>query len=206
MTIRTRIKMCGMTRSEDVAQAIDLGVNALGFIFYSGSKRYLSLAQAKKILREIPPFVTRVAVLVNPAIDLVNQLLLELSVDCLQFHGEECPEFCRQFNVPYIKAIPAVSMEQIEQQTNRYSEASGILIDTPAPGIYGGTGQTFDWSMLPESRTKPLILSGGLNAENVKKAVTSVQPYAVDVCSGIESQPGIKDPMKMKEFVAAVLS
>ena len=206
MTIRTRIKMCGMTRSEDVAQAVDLGVDALGFIFYSGSKRYLSLAQAKKLLKEIPPFVTRVAVLVNPAIVLVNQLLLELSIDCLQFHGEESPEFCSQFNVPYIKAIPALSMAQIEQQINRYSEASGILIDTPAPGIYGGTGQTFDWNMMPKLRTKPLILSGGLNAENVKKAVTIVQPYAVDVCSGIESQPGIKDSVKMKEFVAAIVS
>ena len=204
MSYRVRIKVCGMTRAADIIEAIELGVDALGFIFYAGSKRAITLAQAKNLIKEVSPFVTSVAVVVNPHSEFVKQLLSEIPIHCLQFHGDESPAFCSQFNVPYIKAIAAVSSQQIQKQIAEHSRACGFLFDTPARGTYGGTGQTFDWHRLPVYDEKPIILAGGLNSTNVQQAVTLLRPYAVDVCSGVEKIFGCKDHSKMREFVSAV--
>lgn len=193
-----------MTRQEDIAVAVRLGVEALGFIFYPGSSRCLSLTAAKALLKELPPFMITVAVLVNPERAFVSQLLDELPIQCLQFHGDEPPEFCRQFQFPYIKALPVLSTQQLQAQLLEYHEASAILLDARAEDQFGGTGHSFDWSLVPEVATRPLILAGGLGAENVGQAVAMTSPYAVDVCSGIESAPGIKDHAKMAAFVAAL--
>lgn len=202
MSSRVRIKMCGMTRAEDIAAAVALGVDALGFIFYAPSQRNISIAHAKKLIQDVPPLVSCVAVLVNPDVEFVDQVLTALPIHCLQFHGDESPSFCGQFKTPYIKAIPAIDREQINRQTSDYGDACAFLLDTPASGRYGGTGQTFDWTMVPTQMTKPIILAGGLNSANVQHAVTVLQPYAVDVCSGVEERPGIKDHRKMNEFVS----
>lgn len=189
-----------MTRNEDIAHAIDLGVDAIGLIFYAKSSRYVSIEKAATLLRNIPPFVTVVAVLVNPEKNKVQQIVDELPVTHLQFHGEEPPEFCLSFGKPFIKALPAQSSLQIQEMTERYSNASAILLDTPS-AEYGGTGECFNWQIIPKKRPMPYILAGGLNELNVLDAVKEAQPYAVDLCSSIESLPGIKDHIKMSNFV-----
>lgn len=196
--------MCGMTREEDIAGAVSLGVDAIGLIFYEKSPRCISVERARQLLRGIPPFVTVVAVVVNPDVLWLTQTISSLPIQCLQFHGDEPPAFCEQFGLPFIKAIPAISTEIIIYTLKTYSEASAILIDTPSKTQRGGTGVSFDWGMIPASFDKPLILSGGLNVFNVQKSIKEVSPYAVDVCSGIEASEGIKDPDKMVEFVKAI--
>lgn len=195
--------MCGLTRTEDIALAVALGVDAIGLNFASQSSRCISVTHAKQLLLKLPLFVDIVAVLVNPSIAFVNEILQELPISWLQFHGDESPEFCDQFNKPYIKAIPANSTETIYHSCTQYRKASAILLDTPSQQ-YGGTGQCFDWSLIPRDSEKPFILAGGLNPINVKEAVQLAAPYAVDVASGIESTPGIKDHEKMRQFVQAL--
>jgi phosphoribosylanthranilate isomerase len=192
--------MCGMTRAEDVAHAINLGVDAIGLIFYLKSPRYITIEPARFLLKNLPPFVSAVAVLVDPEIALVEQILDELPIHLLQFHGDESPEFCQQFDKPYIKAIRPHTADQIKQEMNRYSKAGALLLDTPSDTGKGGTGLTFDWNIIPRDLPKPYILSGGLNQGNVSEAI-KIHPYAVDVCSGIEVQPGIKDHLKMSQFI-----
>ncbi len=198
-----RIKMCGMTHRQDIQQAIDLGVNALGVIFYEKSVRYQSMMQAKALLDGLPPFVDVVAVLVNPEPLFVHQLIQDLPIQCLQFHGDESPQFCDQFGFPYVKALPATSTEEIMLFEKKYSNAQALLLDTPS-SHRGGSGLTFDWQMIPKMLTKPLILAGGLHVKNVREAISTCAPYAVDVCSGIEASDGIKDHDKMKQFVESV--
>ena len=197
---RTRIKMCGMTRTEDIAHAVNLGVDAIGFIFYPESSRYITIEKAGFLLKDLPPFVSPVAVVVDPEIGLVKQILAKLPIHLLQFHGNESPEFCQQFDTPYIKAIHTHTASQIRQEMCRYSKASALLLDTPSDTCRGGTGLTFDWNMIPGDLPKPYILAGGLNHDNVSEAV-KVHPYAVDVCSGIEMYPGVKDHLKMSQFI-----
>lgn len=201
---RVRIKMCGMTREEDIVCAAELGVDAVGLIFYPQSPRCVSLTQAKKILHQLPLFVDAVAVLVNPSSLLVDEILNELPIVWLQFHGEESPEFCSQFKKPYIKALQVSTAASIYKYSADYQQASAILLDTPSDNSYGGTGKTFDWGLIPQNLDKPFILSGGLNPTNVGPAVNKCFPYAVDVCSGIESAHGIKDHEKMSQFVSAL--
>lgn len=209
MTLKTRIKMCGMTQAEDVVYAQHLGVDALGFIFYNQSRRAISVEQAKAILVEVDQRLSRslvsdlVAVFVNPERSLVAHVMATLPIDYLQFHGEESPEFCNQFAIPYIKAIPAESVEKIQYGLEKYATAAAILLDTPAGQQRGGTGQLFDWEMIPKCH-KPMILAGGLTVDNVWQAIRTCSPSVVDVCSGIESSPGIKDHTKMQQFVEAV--
>lgn len=193
--------MCGMTRVEDIKHAIELGVDALGLIFCPQSRRHVTLEQAKILTKHNPPFVDFVAVLVNPDPEFVHRLLEELPIHCLQFHGDEMPDFCEQFNTPYIKAIQAVDACQIEKAQHDFSKAQALLLDTPSQSARGGTGLTFDWGIIPNHLTMPIILSGGLNTLNVLAAVKASSPYAVDVCSGIELSPGIKDRIKMNEFM-----
>jgi len=196
--------MCGMTRIEDISHAIDLGVDAIGLIFYSKSSRYIDIKKATLLLKNKPPFLNAVAVLVNPVPKDVHSILDEIPIDLLQFHGDESPEFCQQFNKPFIKAIQPTSTPQITQQTSEFLQAQAILMDTPSNKARGGTGLTFDWSIIPQDASRPYILAGGLNQFNVNAAIRATHPYAVDVCSGIESLPGIKDHAKMDEFVAAI--
>lgn len=196
--------MCGMTRVEDVAHAISLGVDALGFIFYAKSKRVISIKQAGIILRNLPPFVDAVAVMVNPTKEFVDQLLAELPIQLLQFHGDESQEFCQQFNRPFIKAIHPLEPKQIFELTQKFSSAQAVLFDTPSDSAKGGTGLTFDWKLIPNGLSKPYILAGGLNEFNVANAIKMSQPFAVDVCSGIEALPGVKDHMKMNRFIKAI--
>lgn len=203
MSRSIRIKMCGMTREADIQHAVRLGVDAIGLIFYPQSKRYLSLQQAKDILVHHPLFVDIVAVFVNPDVEMVRSVISELPIQWLQFHGEESAAFCRQFHLPYIKAIPALNEVQIRQAMNVYSDAAAIMLDTPSPD-HGGTGKVFDWNMIPQKRNIPLILAGGLNAENVLSAVDMCHPTAVDVCTGVEIAPGIKDHQQMSSFVTAL--
>ncbi|HDV5709238.1 TPA: phosphoribosylanthranilate isomerase [Legionella pneumophila] len=201
---RIRIKMCGMTRSEDIQCAIDLGVDAIGLIFYPKSARNVSLEKARIIVNNIPPFVDIVAVLVNPEQSFVQLIINEIPVQLLQFHGEESSEFCRQFNKPFIKAIHPKTAIQIQSAVDEFFDASAILLDTPSDKERGGTGLTFDWKIIPENLSKPYILAGGLNESNILEAITTCRPYAVDVCSGIEASPGVKDHLKMSRFIKAI--
>ncbi len=196
--------MCGMMREEDIAQAAALGVDAIGLIFYPESPRCISLTQAKKLLRKIPVFMDVVAVLVNPSSLLVDEIISELPIVWLQFHGEESPNFCGQFKKPYIKAMQVSTAASIYSCFAEYHDAAAILLDTPSDLGYGGTGKTFDWGLIPQNLDKPFILSGGLNETNVSAAANRCLPYAVDVCSGIEASPGIKDHVKMSQFVSAL--
>lgn len=201
-----RIKMCGMTREQDIARAATLGVDAIGLVFYPQSPRYITLAQAGELLKIKPFFVNIVAVLVNPSPQLVAEVLRELPIDYLQFHGDESPEFCKQFNYPYIKALQVHSKAMVEEAALNYLQASALLLDTPNDGLKGGSGMCFDWTLIPEELTKPLILAGGLNAENAKQIRRFHSIAAVDVCTGIELSAGIKDHAKMSQFVEAVWS
>lgn len=201
MNKRVRIKMCGMTRREDIMTAAHLGVDAVGLIFHPASPRHVSLEQARELVRDWPVFVDLVAVLVNPAVQVVQKILDELPVSCLQFHGDEPPEFCRQFNRPFIKAVPVMSSASVNDAIAKYETASALLLETPSVGVRGGSGQVFDWNLIPLQRRLPLILAGGLNTANIVQALETCHPDAVDVCSGVESSPGIKDHDKMIRFV-----
>lgn len=201
-TGRLRIKMCGMTRAEDVAFAADLGVDAIGLIFYPQSARCVSLSAAKAWFQPFL-FMDVTAVFVNPEPKEVQAVLDELSVQYLQFHGEESPEFCMQFKKPYIKSVSAVSLFAIETMIKSHPDAAGILLDTPSLQK-GGSGQCFDWKMIPRSSETPLILAGGLCSENISAIPNNPALCAVDVSSGIEKSVGIKDHAKMKLFVNAV--
>lgn len=204
MSIFTKIKFCGMTRNVDVDIACELGVDALGFIFYPKSKRAIDIETAVRISERVPDSIERFAVVVNPTEDWLKQMLERFKPTLIQFHGDESPEFCQQFDYPYIKAIAATNTQAIFDACNRYEQARALLIDTPAGKLYGGTGQIFDWKMLPMNLTKPYILAGGLTVDNVAEAINQVKPQMVDCCSGIESEPGIKDEKLMRQFVQRV--
>lgn len=193
--------MCGMTRAEDVAHAITLGVDAIGLIFYSKSPRNITIEKARVLLKNLPPFVDAVAVLVNPEETFVHQIIEELPVQLLQFHGDESHEFCQRFNKPFIKAMQPQTAGQIQQVMQEYLNASAILLDTPSEMSRGGTGIAFDWQIIPQHLPKPFILAGGLNESNVLNAIKASKPYAIDVCSGVEATPGVKDHIKMSQFV-----
>jgi phosphoribosylanthranilate isomerase len=199
--MRTRIKMCGFTRAEDAHHAIDSGVDALGLVFYAGSRRAVTLTQAIELVKNWPPFVCRVGLWVNPSVADVQAAIDGNCVDLLQFHGDESEMFCQQFSRPYIKAIRVgTDINQLQQQLSGYPSAQALLLDTQADGHWGGTGQCFDWQVWPHSQ-QPLILAGGLTPANVAQAVRQLKPYAVDVSGGIEVQPGIKDHLLISEFI-----
>ncbi len=201
--MRTRIKMCGITRADDAQHAIANGVDALGMVFYAGSRRALSITQAVELVKHWPPFVCRVGLWVNPSVVEVQAAIDMNCVDLLQFHGDESEQFCQQFLRPYIKAIRVgADIHQWQQQLNLYPSAQAILLDTQTNGQWGGTGQCFDWQLWPQSK-QPLILAGGLTPKNVAQAVSQLRPYAVDVSGGIEvtGQFGVKDPVLMSEFI-----
>lgn len=205
--MRTRIKVCGMTRVEDVEAAARAGVDAIGLVFYPPSPRFLQLGQAKALADAAPLFVSSVALFVNPSVEEVRAVLERVRPSMLQFHGEETPEFCAQFGVPYVKACRVKSGVQPEVDLLKYlrsfSGAAGWLLDSYV-AEYGGVGESFDWSLVPSERHRPLVLSGGLTRDNVRAAVRQVRPWAVDVSSGVESSKGIKDAAKIAAFITEV--
>jgi phosphoribosylanthranilate isomerase len=202
--VRVRIKVCGMTRVEDAVEAARLGVDAVGLVFYPKSPRYVSVEQAKALVAKLPAFVTVTALFLDPTRGEVQQVLDGVRVELLQFHGSEEPAFCRGFGRPYIKAVPMGSRADIAEYAHRHSGAAALLLDSHVAGQKGGTGVSFDWTTIPKFTGPPLILAGGLSADNVATAIRIVQPYGVDVSSGVESQPGVKDADKLAAFVREV--
>jgi len=203
--LRTRIKVCGLTRIEDVQSAATAGVDALGFVFVKKSRRNLTLEQARELFAAVPPFVQTVALFMNAEAAAVRQVGDQLSPGLLQFHGNESAAYCEQFGYPYIKAIPAGEGEAtVNAIIAEHKQAAGFLLDSHGGDKLGGTGETFDWSTWPSKADRPLILAGGLNPENVRQAIEMLHPYAVDVSSGVECAPGIKDPIRISRFINEV--
>ena len=201
---RTRVKFCGITRQADAAFAVRLGVDALGFVFHPKSPRYIEPAEAGGIISGLPPFVTSVGLVVDHSYDQVEDIISQTEVDLVQFHGDESPELCEQISRPYLKAIRVKEDTDVEMVCSDYRYARGLLLDAYVPGVPGGSGKQFDWSKVPSKPTLPIIMAGGLDAENVKDAINRFKPSGLDVSSGIESNPGIKDEEKMRQFLTAV--
>ncbi|MFC7367137.1 phosphoribosylanthranilate isomerase [Vreelandella zhaodongensis] len=202
MNPRTRIKFCGLTRHEDVAMAASLGVDAVGFVMWPKSTRSITPETLEALAVRVPAFVTRVGLFVNQPAELIEQCLPYL--DLIQFHGDESASFCHQFGRPWIKALRMRDDIDLHHAAAQYSNAQALLLDAYRPGIPGGTGETFDWSRIPATLEKPVILAGGLTADNIAAAVSQVTPYAVDVSGGIEASPGVKDAELMASFVKRV--
>jgi phosphoribosylanthranilate isomerase len=207
---RTRVKICGISRLEDALCAANAGADAIGLIFYAKSKRVVSLAAALEIRRKLPAFVATVAVFVNAEAAEVEKIAAALKPTLLQFHGDETPEYCEALSVktgiPYLKAVSVGVDTNLLQYTVAYSTATALLLDTLVSGEYGGSGQSFDWNLIPESLRHKIILSGGLRVENVAQAVQQIKPWAVDVASGVELAggiKGIKDHVSIQRFVKA---
>jgi phosphoribosylanthranilate isomerase len=204
--MRTRIKICGITRAQDAFAAVDAGADAIGLVFYAKSPRNLDIPAAATIAAAVPPLVCVVALFLDPDPELVRMVLREVSVDLLQFHGQEEPDFCAAFGRRYIKAVPMGDGIDPREWTVRHPQAVGFLLDSHAGGRAGGTGATFDWGRIPRNLDRPLILAGGLKPANAAAAVAAVRPFGVDVSSGVEVAPGIKDPAKITAFVEQVRS
>lgn len=202
--MNTRVKICGLTRAEDVLAAVAKGADAIGFVFYEPSPRAVTIEQAEMLARYVPAFVSVVGLFVNPEEEQVREVLSRVPLDLLQFHGDETSEFCEQFDRRWIKAIRVQRAGQIEQAFNAYKRASGLLVDAWDPDRYGGTGHSFNWDLIPPERALPLILAGGLSSDNVSGAVEKVRPWAVDVSGGVEKSKGIKDIEKITEFIREV--
>jgi len=200
----TAVKICGITRVEDALVAARLGAHALGFVFFAKSPRHVTAERAAGIVRKLPPFITSAGLFVNPEFNEVERVLDQVRLDLLQFHGEEAPEFCACFGVPYIKAVRVRSGLDLLQYALRYDAARGLLLDAFVEGSHGGTGTAFDWNLIPRELPLPVILSGGLVPANVAEAIRRVRPWAVDVSSGVEASPGVKDERKMAEFFQGV--
>jgi len=202
--MRTRVKICGITRAEDGRAAAQAGTDAIGLVFYLKSPRYVAVQQAQAICRELPPFVSVVALFVNAPREQVAEVLDSVPVDLLQFHGTERAEQCAGFGRPYIKAIAMKEGCDPLSTMNAHPEASGFLLDAWQPELHGGGGVTFDWAQIPARTAKPMILAGGLNAENISQAVVRTRPFAVDVSSGVELEKGIKSVEKIQAFMRGV--
>lgn len=201
--MRTRVKICGITRAQDAEFAAKNGADAIGLVFYPASPRAVDIAQASQVIAQLPPFVSVVALFVNASAEQVKAVMDALPVDLLQFHGDESAEYCEQFDYPYIKAIRMRETTDLLAQVEQYQSASGLLLDSYEPGKPGGTGKAFDWSLITKV-DKPIILAGGLNESNVSDAIRQVQPYAVDVSGGVEAEKGIKDSKKISAFMREV--
>ena len=201
MTLRTRTKICGITRLDDAKASVRAGCDALGFVFYKESPRYIALDAFKVIAKELSPFVTKVGLFVNADPAEIEEAIQSGLVNVLQFHGDETPDFCRQFNFPYIKAVAVSSSVDLIQYAKDFHDAEALLLDACHESLKGGTGQTFDWNLIPHSLSKPIVLAGGLNVDNVKEAIKKVKPYAVDVSGGVEESKGIKNSLKIQAFI-----
>ncbi|RKZ67121.1 MAG: phosphoribosylanthranilate isomerase [Gammaproteobacteria bacterium] len=211
--MRTRVKICGITRCEDAQLVVDAGVDALGLVFYEKSPRFVSVEFAEEISQIIPAFVSRVALFKDAEQQMIESVLEQVEIDLIQFHGSETADYCEQFNRPYIKALGMKGAEHdvsfLLANAEKYQSAKALLLDGHAPGEAGGTGESFDWASIAAvtnaTADKPIVLAGGLTPDNVKQAIDLVHPFAVDVSSGVESSPGIKDKDKVAAFMQQVI-
>ncbi|GBG15117.1 phosphoribosylanthranilate isomerase [Novimethylophilus kurashikiensis] len=203
--MRIRAKICGITRVEDALTAARCGADAVGFVFYEKSPRNVDVERAAQIVAALPPFVTAVGLFVNEDAATVLSIRQRVGLDLLQFHGDETPEYCQSFSAPYIKALRVRPELNLIQYAADFSSARALLLDAYQEGVAGGTGKTFDWDLIPAGLSKPVILAGGLDAENVGEAIRRVRPYAVDVSGGVEQDKGIKDVAKIAAFMRGVL-
>lgn len=201
--MRTRVKICGITRAQDAHAAAEAGADALGFVFHEASPRAVTAAQVQAITASLPPFITTVGLFVDAPASQVQDILQSCSLDLLQFHGNETPEYCRQFDRPYLKALRMQPDVDVAALAAQYDDARGLLLDSYHPAQAGGTGESFDWARIPPL-SAPLVLAGGLDPDNVAQAIAAVRPWAVDVSSGVEKDKGIKDAAKIVAFMQAV--
>ncbi|MFZ9036170.1 MAG: phosphoribosylanthranilate isomerase [Francisellaceae bacterium] len=201
--MKTRIKICGIKHLKDAMAAIDAGADALGFVFYHKSPRFISLDDARNIIEKLPPFITTVGLCVNADEETIKQII-DTGIDIMQFHGDELANYCDGFNFPYIRAVRVSTTDDIYAAEKNFNKAKALLLDAYDPKVYGGTGKSFNWELIPNDLTKPVILAGGLNADNVTEAISEVKPFAVDVSGGVESQTGIKSKEKIRAFCQAV--
>jgi len=202
--MRTRVKICGITRVEDGLAASRWGADAVGLVFYPPSPRAVSEERAAEIAASLPPFVTTVALFVDETADRVERVLSRVRIDCIQFHGDEPPAYCRGFGRPYIKALRMRDGVDPQREAERHQAAAGLLLDSYRPGVPGGTGATFDWGRVPAAIGRPVVLAGGLEPGNVAEAIARVRPYAVDVSGGVEREKGVKDADKIARFMQEV--
>lgn len=196
-----RVKVCGITRLEDALLACELGADALGFVFYEGSPRHITAVDARAIIAKLPPFVTAVGLFVNADKAFVDEVVATVPLDVLQFHGDETQAYCQQFQRAYIKAVRVDGLATIQAAMANYPDARALLFDAHVAGSFGGTGEAFDWTLLPKELNVPWVLSGGLNVHNIEGAVLATQAAAVDVSSGVEQNKGVKCPEKMAKFI-----
>jgi phosphoribosylanthranilate isomerase len=201
MTVR--VKICGITSPEQALMVQQSGADALGLVIYEKSPRYVDIDQAASIRAAISDSVLAIALLVNPSEDLVKQVIAQVKPDYIQFHGDETPEFCQQFNYPYIRAIRMRDNLDVDAEVAAYNAEGGFLFDAWSDDLYGGTGHSFDWRRLPTTTDYKLILAGGLTPDNVAQAIATTKPYMVDVSGGVEASPGVKDRIKVEAFIAA---
>jgi phosphoribosylanthranilate isomerase len=202
--MRTRVKICGFTRAQDAVKAAYLGVDAIGLVFYPPSPRHVSIERAMEIVSALPAFVSVVALFVDEQESQIKNVLNKVAIDCIQFHGDENAVDCRKYNKPYMKAIRVKPELDISDIAKQYHDAAALLLDAYHPGIKGGSGNSFDWDLIPQQCDLPIILAGGLQVDNAKRAVESVRPYALDVSSGVETEKGIKDAVKMAAFIQQI--
>ena len=201
---RTRIKICGIREALHAMVAADAGADAIGLVFYRESPRFVTPGTAANVVAVLPPFVSVVGLFVDADEAKVRDTLASVRLDLLQFHGDESPEFCASFGIPFVKAVRMETGTDLLEWAGRFSSARALLLDAHVEGTPGGTGKTFDWAAIPRDLPIPLILSGGLHAENVGAAVRAVRPWAVDVSSGVEATRGTKDPRRIVEFIRSV--
>ncbi|SMN13998.1 Phosphoribosylanthranilate isomerase [Bathymodiolus heckerae thiotrophic gill symbiont] len=196
-----KIKVCGFTNADNAREASFLGIDAVGLVFYDKSPRYVEVERALEIVQALPPFINRVGLFVNANADFIDEVLCEVPLDTLQFHGDESAHECAQYAMPFIKALRINVDTNIAKMADEYHQASGLLLDAFNQDAYGGTGEQFDWYLAKVDIDFPIILAGGLNSNTVSDAIRQVNPYAVDVSSGVESEKGIKDVDKIKQFI-----
>jgi len=197
----SRVKICGITSLEDAQVAVNAGADAIGLVFYASSPRAISIAQAREIAAAVGPFVTVVGLFVDAEEAYVREVLANVALHVLQFHGNETRNYCESFQRPYLKAIRMRSDADVQQAMVEYPSAAAILLDAYRPGVPGGTGETFDWQRVPAQSVRPIVLAGGLTPENVAQAIKVTQVYGVDVSGGVESQPGKKNAQKIEQFI-----
>ncbi len=202
--MRTRVKICGITREEDAGTAVAAGCDAIGLVFYRPSPRYVSPEKAARIVAGLPPFISVVGLFVDAEPDEILQVIQQVRLDLLQFHGNETPDACERFGMPYMKAIRVKPDTNLLQYAEQFKHAQALLLDAFIEGVPGGTGQVFDWKIIPKTLPLPVVLAGGLSPDNVGEAVRQVQPYAVDVSGGVELNKGIKDAAKIAAFMRGV--
>jgi len=203
---RTRVKICGITSPEDANIAVLSGADAIGLVFYEASPRYVSINLAKQITDNLSPFVNCVGLFVDADKGYIREVIEEVAIDTLQFHGQETEQACALHNKPYIKAIRMNENISLFEEVKMYPTAKALLLDAYVKGVPGGTGEVFDWNIIPKELSKPVILAGGLDENNVRNAISLVHPYAVDVSGGVEKKKGIKDPVKIKKFISETMN